>query len=232
MSISSSAPSSPEQALFEQEESPTTVTRKPSKKHADAELAQARRNQVLNAAADCFRRRGYHGAGMAEISKTAGMSAGHIYNYFASKEAIIEAIIARDMDEMFSVFNQLEAEPGALLDVMVNCADNGVARKLDIERAALQLEMLSEAARNDKVARLLQHNDLIARQRMKQLLRSERSLLRDHSEQDLDARVNIIFTMFGGLLMRRVLNPDLTVDTALQGLRPALRAILLPDAPR
>ena len=77
-----------------------------TKRHSDPALAEARRNQVLCAAADCFRRKGYHGAGMAEISKTAGMSAGHIYNNFTNKEAIIEAIIQRNMEEMFSKFQQ------------------------------------------------------------------------------------------------------------------------------
>jgi AcrR family transcriptional regulator len=38
------------------------------KRHPDSALAEARRAQVLNAAADCFRRRGYHAAGMAEIA--------------------------------------------------------------------------------------------------------------------------------------------------------------------
>jgi len=98
------------------------------KKHADPILAQARRDQVLTAAEDCFARRGYHGAGMAEISKTAGMSAGHIYNYFASKEAIIEAIIAKDMEELFSIFDQLEAAEGELVQVMLDSANEGVLK--------------------------------------------------------------------------------------------------------
>ena len=76
-----------------------------AKRHIDPALAQARREQVLSAASECFKRKGYHGAGMAEISRTAGMSAGHIYNYFESKEAIIESIIAKDMEEMFSIFH-------------------------------------------------------------------------------------------------------------------------------
>ncbi len=57
-----------------------------------------------------------------KISKTAGMSAGHIYNYFDSKEAIIEAIIQRDMEEMFSIFQQFEDDPGDLLTIMLDGA--------------------------------------------------------------------------------------------------------------
>jgi len=39
------------------------------------------------------------------------MSAGHIYNYFESKEAIIESIIEKDMEEMFSIFQSLKITP-------------------------------------------------------------------------------------------------------------------------
>jgi TetR/AcrR family transcriptional repressor of uid operon len=199
-----------------------------TRRHTDPMLAEARKEQVLSAAEDCFRRKGYHGAGMAEICKTAGMSAGHIYNYFASKEAIIEAIIQHDMEEMFSVFQQFEDQPGELLDVMLEGCDEGVERHLDIEHRALELEMLAEAVRNQKVACLLQQSDCQAREKMRRLLTGERSLIKDVNEQELDGRINVIFAMFGGLLLRRTLNPALQKDTILLALRPALKTLLSP----
>ncbi|WP_416307416.1 TetR/AcrR family transcriptional regulator [Neptunicella sp. SCSIO 80796] len=204
------------------------MTDKNSKRHTDPELAKARRQQILTAAADCFRRKGYHGAGMAEISKTAGMSAGHIYNYFASKEAIIEAIIQHDMEEMFSKFQQFEDHPGDLLTVMLDGADEGVDRHMDAEQGALELEMLAEAARNQKVAFLLQESDTQARARMRRLLTGERSLVKDVTDKELDARINVMFAMVGGLLLRRFLYPELQKDTVLLALRPALKTLLSP----
>ena len=203
------------------------MTEKP-KRHTDPALAQARREQVLTAAADCFRRKGYHGAGMAEISKTAGMSAGHIYNYFDSKEAIIEAIIQRDMEEMFSVFQQFEDHPGELLNVMLEGADHGVDRHMDKDQGALELEMLAEAARNQKVAFLLQQSDTLARTRMRRLLTGERSLVKDATDKELDARINVLFAIFGGLTLRRTLYPELQKDTILLALKPVIRTLLLP----
>jgi len=49
----------------------------------------ARRAQIRAAAGECFRQHGFHGTSIAQISKRAGMSTGHIYHYFENKEAII-----------------------------------------------------------------------------------------------------------------------------------------------
>ncbi len=201
----------------------TTKTRR-----QDPQLAQSRRLQVLDAASDCFRRRGYHGAGMAEISKTAGMSPGHIYNYFDSKEAIIDAIIQRDMEEMFPVFNGFLQAEGLLMDVMLDGCEDGVDKHLDVEKGALTLEMISEAARNDKVALSLQASDTEARRLMKQLLRRDDSLVRDLPELELDSRISVMFALFGGLMIRRVLNPQLNRDTVLLALKPVMRTLLSP----
>lgn len=199
-----------------------------TKRHPNPERAEARRQQVLTAAADCFRRKGYHSASMAEISKTAGMSPGHIYNYFVSKDAIIEAIIEQQMVEMFEVFASLQARPGMLIDVMVDGASEGVCNKLDPALASLKLEMLAETARNEKIAGMLRCVDAQARQRFMAILQSERSLVKAEPESQLQARISVIFAMFDGLLIRQTLQPSLTADAVMVALGPALRALLSP----
>jgi AcrR family transcriptional regulator len=197
-----------------------------TKKHQDPAQAEARRQQVLTAAADCFRRRGYHGAGMAEISKTAGMSPGHIYNYFVSKEAIIEAIVAQNMEELFSMLSSFASMEGDLLDALVNGADQGVEKNLNPAYSALQLEMLSEAARNDKVAALLRHADEKARAQLKALLTGPEGTLRNLPDIEVDARLELLSSVFNGLLVRAVLHPELSRQQLLLALKPGLRQLL------
>ncbi|MBQ4833718.1 TetR/AcrR family transcriptional regulator [Pseudoalteromonas sp. MMG010] len=198
------------------------------KRQSDPNIAKARREQILNAAAQCFRRKGYHGAGMAEISKTAGMSAGHIYNYFNSKEAIIESIIEKDMAEMFSIFEQFEQQPGDILSVLLDGLNIGVQRHMDTGNCVVDLDMMAEAGRNKKVATLLREKDTQARQRMHRLLTSESSLVKFHDEQEIESRINVIFSVMGGLLLRKVLYPELTEETVLIALRPAIKTLLSP----
>ena len=192
-----------------------------AKRQTDPAIALARREQILTAAAECFRRKGYHGAGMAEISKTAGMSAGHIYNYFESKEAIIESIIEKDMEEMFSIFQKFEDHPGDVLAALLDGLNIGVQRHMDTGSCVIDLDMMAEAGRNIKVATLLRETDIQARGRMRQLLTSERSALKDIDERELESRINVIFSMMAGLLLRKLLYPELTEETVLIALRPA-----------
>ncbi|MBQ4799116.1 TetR/AcrR family transcriptional regulator [Pseudoalteromonas sp. MMG006] len=199
-----------------------------SKRQTDPAIANARREQILTAAAECFRRKGYHGAGMAEISKTAGMSAGHIYNYFESKEAIIESIIEKDMEEMFSIFQKFEDHPGDVLQALIDGLNIGVQRHMDTGACVVDLDMMAEAGRNAKVASLLRDMDIQARGRMRQLLTSERSTLKNIEEQELESRINVIFSMMAGLLLRKVLYPELTEETVLIALRPAMKTLLMP----
>lgn len=199
-----------------------------TKKNTDSAAAQARRDQVLSAAADCFRRKGYHGAGMAEISRTAGMSAGHIYNYFDSKEAIIERIIEKDMEEMFSIFQQFEDHPSDVLTAVLDGLHIGVQRYIDSGKCIADFDMMAEASRNSKVAKLLREADIQARARMRQLLTSEKSVLQNKSEQELESRINVIFSMMAGLLLRKALYPELTEETILIALRPAMKTLLMP----
>jgi TetR/AcrR family transcriptional repressor of uid operon len=199
-----------------------------TKRQTDPAIAKARRDQVLTAAAECFRRKGFHAAGMAEISRTAGMSAGHIYNYFESKEAIIESIIEKDMEEMFSIFEHFEGQPEDTLTVLLNGLNIGVQRHMDTGECAVDLEMLAEAGRNNKVAKLLRDADTQARNRMHQLLISDRSVIKDIDEAELESRINVIFSVMAGLLLRKVLYPELTEETVLIALRPAMRTLLMP----
>jgi len=200
-----------------------------AKRHHDPELAQQRREQVLNAAAECFRRSGYHGAAMAEVARTAGMSPGHIYNYFAGKEEIIQALVARDVEEMFSMLGEMQARGGELIDAMIDGIDFGLDKSLDPDRAALELEMLAEGARNPKVAAILREADERARARFREMLTGPRGGWRGLDAREVDARIEVVSAMFNGLLACGLINPALDRDAVLSVMRRVLRQVFSAD---
>jgi AcrR family transcriptional regulator len=67
------------------------VTQDPIRK----QLIEARRAQILDAAATVFAEKGFHRATTKEIAGVAGVSEGTIYNYFDSKDDLLIGIMAR-----------------------------------------------------------------------------------------------------------------------------------------
>jgi AcrR family transcriptional regulator len=63
-----------------------------------------RRNQILDAAAQLFARKGYKGATIREIAREAGVAEGTIYNYFDSKHDLLISLPQRISWPMVSSF--------------------------------------------------------------------------------------------------------------------------------
>lgn len=63
--------------------------------HIREQLAEARRSQVLDAAAGVFAEKGFHRATTKDIAAAAGVSEGTIYNYFDSKGDLLMGMIGR-----------------------------------------------------------------------------------------------------------------------------------------
>ena len=54
---------------------------------------QARPSEILNAALDVFRERGFAASRLEDVAKRAGVSKGTLYLYFPSKEALFKALV-------------------------------------------------------------------------------------------------------------------------------------------
>lgn len=62
--------------------------------------AEARRLEILRAAASRFRLRGFAATGMREIAEAAGLSPANLYHYFGSKQEILFFCQDRSLDRM------------------------------------------------------------------------------------------------------------------------------------
>ena len=186
--------------------------------------AELRRQQILDAAAECFRKSGFHGASMSEIAKSFGMSAGHIYNYFESKEAIIEAMIKRDLDQALERNAKIQGEKD-ILKAMLGTVDEGVQRR--IERSELDTEILAEAARNPKVAATVQATDSIVRDKVAHLIKGIQPRGKPAScELGLAAKTTILMALFDGLQIRAIRDPNMKADEVGRVLRSVIKQML------
>ena len=194
--------------------------------HADAPRATARRQQILCAAAQCFREHGFHGASIAKISAIAGMSPGHIYHYFENKEAIIAAIVAQDLESLLEMTAQFRAACNVRAALIERAAE-GVAKQLDPDAAGLKLEIVAEAARNPRVAQIVSEADTTCRRELAALIRDIRSRAgHQDSAAAIDGMVEVLACLFEGLLQRTIRNPGLDRDKVTQRIQIAIGDLL------
>ncbi len=74
-----------------------------SRKAREAEFV---RSVFVDAAAEVFSEKGYHGATMDEIARTAGYSPAAIYRYFRGKDDIIRAVMDKLGEMILSIFDE------------------------------------------------------------------------------------------------------------------------------
>lgn len=193
--------------------------------HTQALRSEQRRKQLLAAAAECFRSSGFHGASIARISKVAGMSPGHIYHFFQNKEEIIAAIVEERVAHSLELIARLKSED-KVFDAAIENVDEVVTERTDPAYAGLWLEVLAEAARNPRVARLVQTADEKTRQYVTQLEKIARKSRSIESETKLDAITEVAMSMIDGLSNRVISNPDLDREEVIRVVRIGLQAIL------
>lgn len=190
--------------------------------------AELRKAQVLDAATECFRVHGFHNSSMARISKAAGMSVGHIYHYFENKEAIIAAIVDRELQYLLTVCQRIrdKSAGGDLLRAAID-ADFVIHETVNYQDASLMLEIIAEAARNPAVARIVQAADKKATGFFVELYQ-DGLRLRGLSlqEKDLVGPLEIINAVCEGFSIRLIRNPQMNLVALVDSLHRTLEFII------
>lgn len=80
-----------------------------------AQLYDDRTTAILESVKHAFAEKGFDGASMQDLARAAGMSAGNFYRYFSSKNAIVAAMIARDLADVRRDFEIVQTSDNPLL---------------------------------------------------------------------------------------------------------------------
>ncbi len=99
------------------------------------EATQAR---IVDVAYALFLRQGYHGTSMRQIADAAGITMGGIYNHFAGKEAIWEAVLA-DKHPYHAILPMLRAATGETVEEYVRDAATRLVTELGKRQDLLHL---------------------------------------------------------------------------------------------
>lgn len=192
----------------------------------DPARRQERTARILEAARELLITHGFRGTTIADLCASAGMSPGHLYHYFASKEAIIHALADRALVQAQERMARLRQAP-AIIPALIAELQELLS---DRTRHRLVLEILSEASRNAALARMLQAKTGQLRRLLAECLvaAQERGELTPDLEPE-EAAI-LLMCLIDGVRALSIRDPGLA-GTAATSMLPTLVARLLP-APR
>jgi AcrR family transcriptional regulator len=103
---------------------------------------EARRMEILHAAARVFRRRGVAAAGMREIAEEAGLSPGNLYHYFSGKDEILLFCQERTLERMHAAVQSAKGPAAERLRMVLRAHVHCMLDELEGATAHLDIESL------------------------------------------------------------------------------------------
>ncbi|MFP4283014.1 MAG: TetR/AcrR family transcriptional regulator [Opitutales bacterium] len=193
------------------------------------EHAEQQRQRILDAAEAAFIEYGFHAASMARIAEKAEISQGLTYRYFANKNAVILAIIARQIEVRRAGIRALQSQ-SQFVERVIELFQSWVRRDDRAMNPVLFLEMSAEASRDPEIARALAEADQTSRGEFKKWLRRmAEETGREASEDDLEKRALALGAFIEGLALRAVREPGINHATLAESARLFLPRLLAFD---
>lgn len=194
-----------------------------------ARRQEDQRKRILDAAIASFARGGFHATSMQAVCAEAGMSPGALYRYFPSKEAIIEAIVERDRQDIPAMLGHLlEAED--VVGALVESANQFLAGNLQPDSLPIYPELTAEAMRNPSVRAIAVRCDVEVHGILVRVV--ERGVALGQIDPALDAAdaVRLLMALADGMLMRILLEPGAKLDGLMPMFERAIRTFLAPSS--
>jgi AcrR family transcriptional regulator len=195
------------------------------KEHSDA-----RRRQIIDAAYQCFARKGFHQTTMRDIYQETGLSAGAVYHYFDSKEAIIQASLDIDYLRSRDLFDAAVAsdDPLKTLRELLDFLFQGLKQAAALGAGRVNVQGWGEALVNPKLMETFQRVLGYYHATVAQAVRKAQAAGQIAGDQDPSAYSQVLVSLYYGLELQKALNPDLDVDQYAAAVRTLLQPISQP----
>ncbi|MFD7388598.1 TetR/AcrR family transcriptional regulator [Streptomyces sp. NPDC059852] len=204
-----------------------------SQEHLDA-----RRRQILDGAALCFARNGFHATSMQDVLKEVDLSAGAVYRYFNGKEELIGAIVAEVLGSVRAAFEEAarQSPPPPPDELVAHVLGRTLAERASLVvdgRPAfprLVVQVWTETLRNEELAAILREGYGSVRGAWARIVESyqDAGMMRTDVDPDHVARTMIACVL--GFIAQQSLFGPAPVDVLRQGLR-ALMSMRSEDEP-
>ena len=160
-----------------------------------AEIKAETRQRILEAARQLFAASSYEATTTRDIADAADIANGTLFNYFASKEAILTSLVAEAITKVHSDFDNRTLDDGSFEEGLFTFVAAGL-RKLKPWRK--QLPALVETALNPLAAKPLDDGQSLRLSQLEGIAR----LAKRHGYGELSAvAFQLYWTLYTGLLM-------------------------------
>lgn len=184
------------------------------------EYLELRKQQIVDAAAACFAREGFHRTSMQDICAESDLSPGAVYRYFRSKEEIIQAMCLKGQEADAATIASVQ-ELGnlqAILDELVRLYFTGVENR---DVCIMTIELLAESRRDPVILDSLRRGAEAVRRPLAAIVRDAQARGELSSSIDADALSQVMLGLYQGLLWQTLVDPGLDpapYATAVQAL--------------
>ncbi len=191
------------------------------------EYLEARRQQILDAASECFAKKGFHGTTMHDIVDESGLSPGAIYRYFSGKDEIIDEIARGRHERETALLRQALVESGGGADL------KDLARSFFHEFAATKhrkarrvgIEVWAEALRNPVVMKTVRRGVDEPRELLVGIVRDLQERGQLSTSLDAHGLASVMVAIFQGFVLQQAWQPRVDTERYLATIDALLDAL-------
>ncbi len=195
---------------------------------------QQTREHLLEAAAQVFGRRGFHGASLDEVAAAAGFSKGAVYSNFKNKDDLVLALFDhRYRQQMVAVQRVLAASEVPAEERLPDFVKLVMDQMLEQPEGwgALYMEFCLYATRNGHARRKLAELDRLERQAIARILEGEIARVGRMADTPVETLAAIIAALFNGIGLMGTTDPDSVDKGLIEATMSFVRSALIPGDP-
>ena len=182
------------------------------------EYLELKRQQILDAAAACFARGGFHRTTMQDICGEVELSPGAVYRYFQSKEEIIQAMCTRGHEEDVETIRDAMKLDNTLevFDELIRLFFSGVE---DREFCALMVELISEARRDEMISESVREGWTQIMGPLAEIVVKAQARGEINADLDPEGVVSVMLGVYQGLVLQNLVRPEMDIEGYAQTTR-------------
>jgi TetR/AcrR family transcriptional regulator, transcriptional repressor of aconitase len=187
----------------------------------------ARHSQILEAAIACFSREGFHRTTMQDIVKQSKLSPGAIYNYFESKEEIIETIANERQAKEHLLMRQARKEPdvASVLKRIRDAFFGELRNPKERLRRRVGIQLWAEAQRNPEILKIVRRGVNGPFKLLRAIISDGQRRKEISDEVDPDAAARLMIAAFQGFVLQMEWDNQIKVEPHVQLLEIFLKSL-------